>query len=64
MLMASMMIAILPSGFMHYTTAVSRGMSDDPNIFGVTVFVNARYDYTDLISERFFFLFGSAVSVD
>jgi hypothetical protein len=30
--MASVMTAILPSGFMHYTTAVSRGMSDDPQI--------------------------------
>jgi hypothetical protein len=30
--MASVMTAILPSGFMHYTTAVSRGMSDDPKI--------------------------------
>jgi hypothetical protein len=28
--MASVMTAILPSGFMHYTTAVSRGISDDP----------------------------------
>jgi hypothetical protein len=29
------MTAILPSGFMHYTTAVSRGMSDDPKMCSI-----------------------------
>jgi hypothetical protein len=40
MLMASVMTAILPSGFMHYTTAVSRGMSDDPIL--IRCFCQAR----------------------